>query len=186
MRRCPVLLLLLCVGLLSGCSNPWFPYPAPEPYVDPYPYSFTDASKPLYPLGLYGAQRFLSDVRARWVYQENVGCQYPADSFLCMSGDCDDFATMVAYYFQEYWAYDTFIVMFNVVGRGLHACAYVDSTRSVTFVSDCAEQASLTMNGVRYDPVDWERCPMGSWVSSGTILCYEWYVFAGNPTLGED
>jgi hypothetical protein len=195
MRRRSVLLLLLCVGLLTGCSNPWFPYPAPEPYVDPYPYSFTDASKPLYPLGLYGAQRFLSDVRARWTGQNNVGVQDPVDSFLWMSGDCDDFAVMVAFYLQEYFGYDTFIAALEAIAPGYenHACAFVAASSGVVenYELSCPGAATIIMasTGAIYYPVDWAVCPAWTWATHGWFQDFgpyaiEWYDLAGNPTAG--
>jgi hypothetical protein len=48
MRRGAVLLLLLFVAVLVGCYRPPFPYHVP--LVDPYPYSFTDPAKQIYPL----------------------------------------------------------------------------------------------------------------------------------------
>jgi hypothetical protein len=162
------------------------PSPPPAPY-DPYPYSFTDSSKPFYPLGLYGAQLFVSDVRARWVYQANVGAQYPADSFRWMSGDCDDFAIMLAYYLQEYWRYDTFVILIDIQGRGGHACAFVTQASGVASGGTCLFVPIATVNGATYYPLDWTPCTDWTWSPVGQhLVTWEWNQLAGNATLGAD
>jgi hypothetical protein len=202
MRRSSVFFLLVCVALLTGCIRPSPPW---EPPPDPYPYSFTDSSKPFYPLGLYGARLFVSDVRARWVYQANVGAQYPADSFRWMSGDCDDFAIMLAYYLQEYWRYDTFILMLNSIDGVStdHGCAFVLASSGVADeATSCPDgYPYVHPNGVDYYPVDFSACPWWDWTNyfprfviltdqaSGVQslkVFWEWYELAGIPTLGAD
>ncbi len=104
---------------LAGCLEPYVP--TNPPYVDPYPYSFTNPSKPAYPKTLYGAQLFISDCRELWTGEHNVGVQRPETSYLRMRGDCDDWAVMIAAYLQEHFGTDTLIAILTVDGVG-HAC----------------------------------------------------------------
>ena len=106
-RLCKAAILLTTLLLLAGCAAVYYePYEPP----DPYPYSFTDTSKEVYPQTVSGARRFVSDARILWVYENNSIVLSPSFCATYFRGDCDDFAVMLAYYLQEYWLYDTYIV----------------------------------------------------------------------------
>ena len=178
-------LALLCLFLLTvgGCYR--YDVGPIEPF-DPFPYSFCDSSRPQYPKTLDGARRFVSDTRSRWTYEHNAGAQYPHDSCRALSGDCDDFAIMLAYYLQEYWGFDTFIVLIRVDGSG-HACAYVARSSGVAVFSNCGPVPILQhADGRLFDPLDWTPCPGWTWTSFGGVLTFEWYELAGNSQLSLD
>lgn len=180
MRRALVVFAVAAVVSLTSCMAP---LPYNPPHVDPYPYSFTDSSKTTYPKGLGGAQRFVSDSRERWTPCRNVGVQYPQDSARVLSGDCDDFAVMLAYYLQEYFGYDTLIVL-NDYGGG-HACAFVLASSGVSDISGCPVVPTVVHSGATYYPLDWRPCAEWTWLDPGSpISCvFEWYDLAGNATM---
>jgi hypothetical protein len=184
MRRASILLVVVCVTLLAGCYRP-----DPTPPWDPYPYSFTDTTKDLYPRSSFGAQRFVSDARALWLYAENNGANYPEDSYRLMRGDCDDFAVMVSYYLQEYFHYDTLIVILEITNVGGHACAFVTRSSGAASSSEACLSAIPTVIRTEetYLPVDFYACPGWIWSPLGqSLVTWEWYQLAGNPTLDAD
>jgi hypothetical protein len=199
MRRAVLLCVLLLIASLTAC---YFPEPYTPPYVDPYPYSFTDSSKPIYPQSQYGARLFVADSRELWRYEHNVGVQHPADSCRWMRGDCDDFAVMVAFYLQEHFRYDTFILQLSskVSYRSGHACAFVRQTSGVAEVPSSCSYPYIHPDGIDYYPVDFGECPGWTWDeydidweyrrnSSGQTIAYfmfEWYDMSGNAYLSED
>lgn len=163
MRSCAVVVILLLCALLVSCY-----YPSPSP-VDPYPYSFTDPSKPYYPLTESGARRFLEDVRAQWFPHADVPfepVQDPAYSYAVLAGDCDDFSVMLAYYLQEYWGYDTFIALLSSLNSSLenHAVCFVlwNSFPPDIYESMC-EIPTATLSGYVYRPLDWNPCTFWTW-----------------------
>jgi len=171
----------------------------PEPYVppyDPYPYSFTDSSKLAYPKSLYGAQRFVQDARALWVYETNAGARYPSESAATMRGDCDDFAVMLAFYVQEYFGYDTFVVLLMALVPWLddHGCAFVSASSGVAYdYASCSEGTYIAAypTGAVYYPLDWTVCPdwtieTHGWFPEIGGKLFEWYELAGNPQLSLD
>jgi hypothetical protein len=176
--------LFACLIFLGGCYRP-----EPEPYVDPYPYSFTDSTKPTYPRSLFGAQRFVEDAWDLWIYRQNVGVKYPEEAYRTMRGDCDDFAVMVAGYLQAYFGYDSFIACPTVDGVG-HACAFVIASSGVVYVSDCFLVPTITLGatGALYYPVDMARCPGWTWANPGSSVgpLFEWSDLAGNSYLSAD
>lgn len=167
-RACLLLLLLLLL-ILAGCRSPIDP-------PDPYPYSFTDPSKKLYPCTIAGARRFISDSRPpRWEGAHNSYVKAPDDSAATLHGDCDDFAVMMAHYLQEYWGYDTFIVLLdNITPREpSHAVAFVNAPSGLIDPGLDCDYPYLSVKGVRYDPVDWTACPGWMWVEYGGTMDYE-------------
>jgi len=174
-----VAILLLCLFLVS-C------FYTPEP-VDPYPYSFTDPSKPMYPRTESGARRFLSDVRSQWFPSENDYAQAYDYSYAVMSGDCDDFAIVLAHYLQEYWGYDTFIVLLKPQhsGVGYHVACFV---RSIEFpasvIEGVCDNPELTWYGYTYRALDWGVCTFWNWDDySMGFPVYSWYYDTTYYTL---
>jgi len=180
------LLILGALALLAlaGCFEPYTP-----PYVDPYPYSFTDSSKPYYPQSRYGAMLFVDDARELWIYENNTGIRYPQESARLMRGDCDDFAVMLACYLQEYFGYDTFVLRLTVDGTG-HECAFIVASSSVVNLDGCYAAPIIThrTTGAEYYPVDWDRCPWWTWSDPGSPVggMYEWSDLAGNSQLSAE
>jgi len=156
--------VFITVILLSGCY-------IPEPYVPPLPieYSFTDPNKPLYPRTHEGARIFLEDVREpHWNYEDNDYAQWPDTSYRELSGDCDDFAIMLAFYLQEYWEYDTFVLILRKATgpRAGHAVCCIrtdDLPQSFPESLICGAEPSVTWSGVRWRPLDWTPCPDWYW-----------------------
>jgi len=174
--------LLLLVFALAGCVAPIIPPPA-----DPYPYSFTDPSKELYPSTIAGARRFISDSRPpRWECAHNSYVKAPDDSAATLHGDCDDFAVMIAHYLQEYWGYDTFILLLdNIIPREpSHAVAFVNAPRGLIDPGEC-NYPYLSVNGVQYDPVDWTACPGWMWVDYGGVYDFETFRCFKNWLTGK-
>lgn len=164
-----ILLVLVLLGITAGCTQPYRP-PAP---VDPYPYSFTDPSKVLYPCTRYGALRFISDARALWQYQTNHYVREPQTSTTWMRGDCDDFAVMLAYYLQEYFAYDTFVLALQGPTEG-HAVCFVERRSGLVNLSSCSLAPYITVESRDYDPVDFTMCPGWMWKKYGGEYDYAW------------
>jgi len=167
MKRLAYLIPVLIGLVLSGCMQTSY---------DPYPYSFSDSTKSPYPRTLYGAQRFISDatdlgdydVYPHWRAKLNGYVQSPIVSERKRTGDCDDYAVMMAYYLQEYWGYDTFIVLVDIrPGEGLHAVAYVYDPGGLLDTSSCPLIPYLILNGYNYYPVDWTPCPDWTWDTWG-------------------
>ncbi len=184
MRRACLLLGAIAVLLLSGCYEPYTP-----PYVDPYPYSFADSSKPEYPNTLYWAQRFIEDCRDHWRGESNVGVQYPRESYSRMRGDCDDWAVMIAFYLQEHFGADTLIIILKVDGVG-HACPFVAEDSGVVSFDGCSGSVpivTLTSTGEDYYPIETSRCPWWTWTHPGNPIGppFEWSDLAGNSQLSE-
>jgi len=159
----------------------------PAPYVTTdrteYPYSFTDPAKPPYQQTIDGARLFVHDSRELWEHRHNKGCRRPTDSYGAMWGDCDDWAVMIAGYLQEYFGYDTFIVMFRLNGVN-HACPFVASASGVVDQKSCVDllASSCRRGGVDYYPIEEVVCPVWVWTNPGGPLgpIYEWADLAGN------
>lgn len=172
-------LLMAALLILVGCTEPFEP-------PDPYPYSFSDPDQP-YPRTLAGAQRFLSDAREEgeydvyphWRYKINWVVQSPTFSEQTRTGDCDDYAVMIAYYLQEYWGYDTFIVLLDLgPGQDDHAIAYVRAGDGLVDFSGCPGTIpALEWYGYTYYPVDWSRCPDWTWTLYGGTASYAYMEY---------
>lgn len=173
---------LLLLLLLAGCAALYY-----EPYepLDPYPYSFSNPNKHPYPHTLIGARRFISDATdegqydayPHWHFTENNYVRSPALSERIRSGDCDDYAVMMAYYLQEYWGYDTFIVFLDMgYGEDAHVVCFVRD--GVVSVGYCPNYPYLILHDVNYYPVDWTPCPGWTWTSYGgsvDFLVFNWW-----------
>lgn len=167
---------LLMLLLLAGCAALYYePYEPP----DPYPYSFSNPNKHPYPRTVTGARRFISDATdegaydsyPHWRSTKNNYAQSPALSERLRSGDCDDYAVMMAYYLQEYWGYDTFIVFLDMgYGQDAHVVCFVQE--GVVSVGYCPNYPYLIANGINYYPVDWTPCPGWTWASYGGTVDY--------------
>jgi hypothetical protein len=106
-----------------------------------------------------------------------------------MTGDCDDFAVMIAGYSQEHWGYDSFVALlddvFDVVG---HAVAFVSCDLDVMEwrFEGCGRFPYWeTDGGYTYMPVDFHRCPGWHWLEYGgrfrlAETC-EWDSLVGEP-----
>jgi len=155
--------ITLSLSIFTGCMTTY--YEPVEP-VDPYPYSFTDPTKPPYPTTLAGAERFISDARDLWVGVPN-SCVYPPEySATYFRGDCDDFATMIACYLQGYWQYDTTIVMIDIQGEGRHAVCFVYPNDGIVSSPGCTFPV-INDHGDEYWPVDFTACPGWMWADYG-------------------
>jgi hypothetical protein len=159
---------LLMLLMLAGCAAPYYEPP------DPYPYSFTDTSKELYPETTAGARRFVSDARILWIYETNNIVLPPDFCATYFRGDCDDFATMLAYYLQEYWRYDTYIVFIRDTreGFGDHAVTFAYPNDGLVDFRFCTLQPLLNDQGKTYYPLDWTECPGWMWYSYGGTKYY--------------
>ena len=156
--------ILIFLIFLGGCMS------TVTPPADPYPYSFTDTSKQPYPKTVAGAQRFISDARTRWYYETNQVVLSPEFCATYFRGDCNDFATMLAYYLQQYWTYDTVIVFldmdpnpYNIDG---HAVCFIYPNDGLIDTSDCT-MPTVLYGGHEYYPLDWYACPGWIWASYG-------------------
>lgn len=134
-------------------------------------YSFTDSSKPIYPQTADGARVFVFDVRPpNWTYSVNLHVQMPDVSYAALRGDCDDYAVMLSYYLEEYWGYDTFVVILRpTLGSNLedHAVCFVRRSQLAVDLPGTFSCSSISVidhpNGYRYYPIDWEPCPGWTW-----------------------
>lgn len=121
-----------------------------------------------YEQDLSGAFDWLGDVRAEWVYSDNSYAQDPVYSLSVLSGDCDDFAILIAKWFQVYWGYDTFVLVLEscVSYRNDHAVCYVrESDCPPGYVTSlvCPLMPIALLGEVRYRPLDWTICPDWTW-----------------------
>ena len=71
---------------------------------------------------------------------------------------------MMAYWLQQYWGYDTFIVLLvDKLDPNIgHACAYVNSSEfdpDVFSSLTCPNHDDMIYKGCLYKPVDWNYCP---------------------------
>lgn len=120
----------------------------------------------------------------RYVAKMNVDIvQTPQESYRLLSGDCQDFSSMVAYYLQEIYGYDTEIIIIEQAAGKYHAVAFVSAEQSV--IDDdtnyCGVSIPIVTNkdGRKYIPIDWTICPGWDFVSYNKLTLYEWNDFAG-------
>jgi len=167
--------LVLVVGLLGGC------YPV---YLDPLPEQnpFATADARLW--------SFISYVEGHWVYETDLPgelCQAPAVSYQRMRGDCDDFAVMVAYYIQQAYQYDTFIIFTSASTGGKHAVAFLQASKAFEeqMTSYCGNYPYWTVGTLCYVPLDMPQnggtCPLWAWLHTGpnNTTRYEWSDLVG-------
>ena len=142
-----------------------------------------------------GFWEWTSFVQSRWVYEFDVAgepCQSAAQSSRRLSGDCDDFAMMIAFYAQVEWGYDSFIAEVS----DTHVVAFVRASMATfnSIASSCVGDgygypyikkrlpltvASGTSAQFVYVPVDWEICPEWDWTSFGKPRTWEWHELIG-------
>jgi len=168
--------LVLLVGLLGGCYSMYL-----DPIENQNPFSYADGN----------LWSFISYIESHWLYEvdlPNEPCQNPSVSYQRMRGDCDDFAVMVAYYVQEVYQYDTFILFTNVLSAGAHAVAFLQATdRFEEQMADyCGSYPYWTVGSLIYIPVDMPQnggtCPLWMWSHTGSmphVTRYEWDDLVG-------
>lgn len=131
---------------------------------------------------------FIDYVQSNWVYEYDVDdeiVQTPQVSYDILTGDCDDFATMIAYYIEEVYGYDTELVEIYMSDTGnYHLVAFVKVTDSYTdeMANSCNVNAFpyyTKKDGSIYAPIDWEVCPGWSWASEESITTHEWEYYMG-------
>lgn len=179
---------LLALLLLAGCEALFEP-------PDLYPYSFSNPNKHPYPRTLSGARRFIEDATdegaydsyPHWRFADNGYVRSPALSERLRTGDCDDYAVMMAHYLQEYWGYDTFIVFLDMgYGEDGHAVTFVCNSAGLIDTSLCLnDYPYLSLYGSDYVPVDWTLCPDWMWRRYGGSTdylppCYTYDVDTGH------
>lgn len=130
---------------------------------------------------------FVRYVQNNWKYVTKTKTdivQTPQESFKLLSGDCQDFSSMVAYYIQEVYGYDTEIIIIEQETGKYHAVAFVSAEQSV--INDdtqyCRASIPILTNkdGREYIPIDWTICPGWMWTSyNNDLRFYEWNDFAG-------
>lgn len=134
-----------------------------------------------------GLWAWIKCVREAWVPERDYPgelCQQPWVSQKRLKGDCDDFAVMIAYYLQEYWEYDTFIVWINMKDTPDHYVAFIHATESLkdSRVRQCPQYPYITRRGRFYIPIDFSKCPGWHWLETGhAIKSEEWDDLAGTP-----
>lgn len=159
------------------------PIPIPVSISTPVPTSMPIAStdKPF-----ENPWDFIEYVQKNWKYEYDTPgkvVQEPAVSFKLLSGDCDDFATMVAYYLQEVYGYDTVILRVQLP-EGPHLVAFLATTEGVTqeIIDNCNVYLPMwERNGIKYIAIDWQICPGWTWTNpEGTkIYSKEWSDYVG-------
>ncbi|MEA3311561.1 MAG: hypothetical protein U9Q76_05020 [candidate division WOR-3 bacterium] len=134
-----------------------------------------------------GVWDWIECVQKAWIYEpDHPGelCQTPQISKRCLKGDCDDFAVMVAYYLQEYWKYDTYIVNYR---QKNHYVAFLWVTKAVkdAQAKKCKGYYPYqTWRGRIYIPIDWTLCPdwnRSGWENLPSMETYEWKQLVGEP-----
>ena len=137
---------------------------------------------------LYEVWSWIECVREAWIYEKDhpgERCQQPSVSSKRLRGDCDDFAVMVAYYLQEYWHYDTYIVVvYNRDTQTYHAIAFLHASKAGldSQLRKCGEAYQYQpWKGRVYIPVDWSACPDLTMYDLSRVRMYEWNQLAGKP-----
>ena len=134
-----------------------------------------------------GLWSWIECVREAWVYEEDYPgklSQQPWLSRTLLKGDCDDFAVMVAYYIEEYWEYDTFIVWIDMKDTRDHYVAFVYVRESLkdSRLRECPRYPYMTRGEKFYIPIDFQKCPGWHWLKTGgSIKTEEWEDLAGTP-----
>lgn len=129
---------------------------------------------------------FIEYVQKNWRYEYDTSgkvVQEPEISFKLLSGDCDDFATMIAYYLQEVYGYDTVILLVQLP-EGPHVTAFVAVTEDTAqgIINNCNENIPMwEYNGIKYIAIDWQICTGWTWTNpAGTkIYSKEWSDYVG-------
>lgn len=166
MKKLLCALVIASSLFLTGCFSP-----PPVPPVDPFPYSFTDPTRALYPRTVAGAHRFIADVRVpRWTPVSDVAMQRvqdPFTSFRKLAGDCDDYAVMNGKFLQEYFGHDTFLVFMWIFLEGRpqgHVVAFTPFP-----VHQCPRSPRLEYRGVVYHSMEWCYRSWWRWSTDGVL-----------------
>lgn len=131
---------------------------------------------------------FVKYAQENWVYeldQPGEVVQEPGESYKRLSGDCDDFAVMIAYYIQEVYGYDTKIIVIDQSSwnTGLHAVTFVHVTDELAkeIADGCGTSIpTLTSEGNTYIAFDWKICPGWQWTNTNSkIQSQEWSYYSG-------
>ena len=146
-----------------------------------------------YPQTEQGFWNFVAYCQANYDWQEDATDGYgypqlvqgPPVTYARMTGDCDDFATMIAYYAQEYWEYDSFVskLYFFREDWPNHALAFVEVPASLVadWLAYCGPDYPYyhQEGGPYYIPIDYEsECPLWTWTGIELWLQEEWYDVA--------
>jgi hypothetical protein len=138
----------------------------------------------------FGKWNWFACVQGAWGYEADYPgepCQKPWVSKERLSGDCDDFAVMVAYYFQEYWGNDTYIIRtYRQDKRAYHFTAFLWVTAEAkdSIAGRCSGSYPYqTWKGRIYIPIDWSLCPDWTWIHEGhsNTTTFEWNDLVGKP-----
>lgn len=128
---------------------------------------------------------FIEYTQKNWKYEYDTHgkvVQEPEVSFKLLSGDCDDFATMIAYYLQEVYGYDTVILLVQLP-KGPHVTAFVAITENAAqgIIDNCNEYIPMwEYNGIKYIAIDWQICTGWTWTNPGAkIYSKEWSDYVG-------
>lgn len=126
-------------------------------------------------------------VQGAWVYEPDrpgEGCQQPLVSDKRLRGDCEDFAVMIAYYVQEYWKHDTYVIILHCSDKPDHCVAFLHVTETTPkrIADQCKAQyirsggyyPYQTFKGRIYIAIDWTLCPTWNWDSCSSSRMYEW------------
>lgn len=130
---------------------------------------------------------FITYCQHNWDYEydlPNEPCQNPQVSYQRLKGDCDDFAVMMAYYLQEIYGYDTFIVSIQHWSGTPHAVCFVAASEEVAqnLANRCGSIPILRQSGRTYIAVDWQMCPDWTWTETGgSVTTHEWSDLVGKP-----
>jgi hypothetical protein len=149
----------------------------------------------LWPKTSEGFSNWLDFIWDEWRPQPdepNEVCQEPDTSADIRVGDCDDFAVMIAYYAEEEWGYDSFIIIVDFPGRPLdHAVAYVRASIATANIEKrFCEQMQSQLDYPRlsdrsdygftyYIPIDDSRCPNWEFAGYANPTRLEWEDLRG-------
>jgi hypothetical protein len=158
------------------------------------------ATRSVFPKTDKGLWDLIDNARRNWTYEEDRPgelAQRPIISNILLKGDCDDFAIMIACYLQEYWGYDTYIILANWPDRGgKHCIAWLRVSEQM--IKDMASicnrylpwnisypyMTKLVGRQKRfYMAIDWNLCPDWEWTYEGfsSVRQWEWYELVGKP-----
>ena len=173
-------------------SPPIIPIPTPEiiyVYITPVPTTIPTPILIVKPTdNTEEAHKFVTHVQKYWVYVDDAPGQvvrHPTESFKLMYGDCDDFATMVAYYLEEVYGYDTELVILEMQDGGLHLAAFVASTDEyiqykIRYCGNVGISTYTKDDGQIFAPIDMVPCPNWKWATLGKgVISFEWEDFIG-------
>ena len=159
----------------------------------PYEAQFEDV-RYRYPQTETGFWQFVNDCQLYYHGEKDKDDDYghpqlvqgPPITYARMTGDCDDFATMIAYYAQEYWGYDSFVALLQFLdGSEGHAIAYVQVPPDYVnqMIAQCGpDYPYWQQDGLYWVPIDFPGmapggCPIWTWdmVDFSTTTFQEWY-----------